>query len=115
MKTKLLLTAALIGAVSLSAHAGVRFGFSVGLPFPPIPVPVVTVAPPAPVVVVAPVAYAVAPTPVVVATPPRPGGGYGWVPGYWSGRVWVAGCWHAPVHVYAHSYYYGHPYGGHRW
>jgi hypothetical protein len=98
MKTKLLLTAALIGAVSLSAHAGIRFGFSVGLPLPPVPV--VVVAPPAP---------------VVVATPPCPGTGYAWVPGYWSGRVWTAGFWRAPVHVYAHPYYYGHPYGGHRW
>lgn len=109
MKTKLLLTAALIGAVSLSAHAGVHFGFSVGLPFPPVPVVVVA---PAPVVVTT---CAVAPAPVVVATPPCPGAGYVWVPGYWSGRVWMAGCWHAPVHAYAQPYYYGHPYGGHRW
>jgi len=113
MKTKLLLTtAALIGAVSLSAHAGVHFGFSVGLPFPPIPVPVVVVAP-APVVATT---YAVAPEPVAVVTPPCPGAGYAWVPGYWgTGHVWVAGCWRAPVHVYAHPYYYGRPYGGHRW
>ena len=52
MKTKLLLVAALIGAASLSAHAGVRFGFSFGLPLP------------GPIVLTAPVA------PVVVATPP---------------------------------------------
>jgi hypothetical protein len=43
MKTKLLLTAALLGAASLSAQAGVHFGFSFGLP-----VPVVVVAPAAP-------------------------------------------------------------------
>src|ERR1700734_1152548 len=117
MKTKFLLTAALIGAVSLSAHAGVRFCCSVGLPLPPFPVPVVTVATPAPVVCAtpAPIAY-VAPAPVVTVTPPCPVAGYVWAPGYWAGRVWVGGYWHAPVHVaYGHPYYYGHPYGGRRW
>jgi hypothetical protein len=100
MKTKLLLTAALIGAVSLSAHAGVYVGFSVGLP-----VPHVVVRAPAPVVVVA-------PAPVVETAPVCPGAGYVWVSGYWSGygpgRAWVAGFWRAPVHAV-----YGHPYGGH--
>lgn len=102
MKTKLLLTAALIGAVSLSAHAGVRVGFSFGLP-----VPRVVVTAPAPVVV----------APVVETVPACPGAGYVWVPGYWSGygpaRVWVAGCWRAPIHVdYGHRDngrgYHGH-------
>jgi len=51
MKTKLFLTAALIGAATLSTHAGVRFGFSVGLL---LPVPVVVTAPVAPVVVAMP-------------------------------------------------------------
>jgi hypothetical protein len=104
MKTKLLLTAALIGAVSLSAHAGVYVGVSV-----PIPRVVVTV--PAPVVV----------APVVETVPACPGVGYVWVPGYWSGygaaRVWVGGCWRAPVHVvYTHRDFGRgyHGYGGHR-
>lgn len=97
MKTKVLLVAALIAAASLSAHAGVRFGFSVVLP-----APVVTVAAPAPVVVAA---------PVIETVPACPGSGYVWVPGYWSGygeaRVWVAGCWRPGPHavVYAHSHY----------
>jgi hypothetical protein len=83
MKTKLLLAAALIGAVNLSAHAGVRFGFSFGLP---LPVPVVVTAPVVPV------------PPVVVTTPAYPAPGYVWAPGYWSvcgySRAWVPGCWH---------------------
>jgi len=109
MKTKLLLTAALIGAVSLSAHAGVFVGVSVG-----VPVPHVVVRAPVPVLV-APVA------PVVETVPTCPGEGYVWVPGYWTGygarRVWTAGFWRAPVHaVYAHPYvgHEYHPYGSHR-
>jgi hypothetical protein len=91
MKTKMLLTAALIGAASLSANAGVFFGFSVGLPLP------VVVAPPA-----------------VVVGPACPAPGYVWAPGYWSvsgrSRCWVAGGWH-----YRPGYGgYGHPYGWHR-
>ena len=94
MKTKVLLVAALIAAASLSAQAGVHFGFSIGLP--------------APVVMAAPV------VPVVETVPACPGAGYVWVPGYWTGygaaRVWVAGCWRPGPHavVYAHPYY-GHP------
>lgn len=60
MKTKrLLLVAALIGAASLSAHAGVRVSFWFGLPGPvvvtPPVAPAVVVAPPQAVVVVPPV------------------------------------------------------------
>ena len=111
MKTKLLLAAALIGAASLSAHAGVFVGVSFG-----VPVPRVVIATPAPRVVVA------APAPVVAApvfdtAPACPGPGYVWVPGYWSGygpaRAWVGGCWRfGPAHVV-----YAHPYGGyhHGW
>ena len=102
MKTKLILLAAVIGAATtLSAHAGIRFGLSIGLP---IPAPVVVVAPP--VVVAAPVCAA----PVVVATTVCPGPGYAWVPGYWSvngyGRVWVGGGWryHAAPVFYGHGY-----------
>lgn len=99
--------AALIGAASLSARAGVYFGFSFRLP---APAPVVTVAAvtPAPVVVAAPIA------PVVETVPVCPAPGYVWVPGYWQGygaaRVWVAGCWRPGPHVvvYAHRHY-GHP------
>ena len=92
MKTKVLLVAALIAAASMSAHAGVRFGFSIGLP-----------------VVVAPVA------PVVETIPACPTPGYVWVPGYWSGygmaRVWVGGGWRPGPHAVV----YAHPYHGHPW
>lgn len=117
MKTKLLVVAAaLLGAASLSAHAGVYFGFSFHAPFPPLPVVKVTAAAPAPAVYAPPVVVA---TPPVVAVPACPAPGYVWVPGYWSGygagRVWVAGFWRpGPAHyVYAHPYY-GHPYGWRR-
>ena len=109
MKTKLFLTAALIGAATLSAHAGVRFGFSFDLP---LPVPVVVTAPVVPVVVNAPVVTVPS---VVVTTPAYPVPDYVWAPGYWSvcgySRVWVPGCWRyrsVPV-VYAH------PHDWHRW
>ena len=99
MKTKLLLIAALIGAASLPAHAGVRLGFSFGLP---LPVPVMVMAP----VVTVP--------PAVVTTPVYPAPGYVWAQGYWSvcgyNRVWVPGCWHyRPAH-----FGYARPYGWHR-
>ena len=103
MKTKLLLTAALIGGAALSAQAGVRFGFSFGLP---LPVPVVVTAPVAPVVVPAPVVTVPS---VVVTTPAYPAPGYWSVSGY--SRVWVPGCWqYRPGHVV-----YGHARGWHRW
>ena len=105
---KALLLAALVSAAAVSANAGVRFGFSIGIP--------------APLVVVRPVAYApivvasqvmVAPVPVVVAAvPPCPGVDYVWAPGYWGyrghDRVWVGGGWNY------HPGYggYGHYYGG---
>jgi hypothetical protein len=98
MKTKLLLTAALIGAVSLSAHAGVFVGVSFPVPRVVVPVPRVVVTAPAPIVV----------APVVETVPACPTPGYVWFPGYWSGygpaRVWVAGCWRpGPAHiVYSH-------------
>ena len=105
MKTKMLLMAALVGAAAMSANAGVRFGFSVGLPLPVV----VT----APVVVATPVAPA--PVTVVETVPACPGMDYVWVPGYWSyratGNAWVRGAWcYRPVHVVR-----GHFYAGHRW
>jgi hypothetical protein len=105
MKTKMLLLAALVGTAALSANAGVRFGFSVGLP---LPVVVAT-----PVVVAAPVACA--PATVVQTVPVCPGAGYVWAPGYWSyrtrGYAWVPGAWsYHPVHAG-----YGHYYAGRRW
>ncbi len=115
---KLLAVAGLIGAASLSAHAGIRFGVSIGLPLP-----AVVVAAPAPVIVAAPVVVA---PPAVVIGAACPGVGYAWAPGYWSvntyGRAWVPGCWryHAVTvgfgHGYAHGYGYGygHGYGWHR-
>jgi len=105
MKTKMLLLAALVGAAAMSANAGVRFGFSIGLPLPVlVSTPVVCAMP-------------VAPTPVTVVqtVPPCPGVDYVWVSGGWShgvaGRVWLPGAWcHRPAHVG-----YGHYYAGHRW
>lgn len=109
MKTKLFLTAALIGAATLSAHAGIRFGFSFDLP---LPVPVVVTAPVVPVVVNAPVVTVPS---VVVTTPAYPAPGYVWAPGYWSvsgySRVWVPGCWQCrPAHIM-----YAHPHDWYRW
>lgn len=98
MKTKMLLLAALISAATVSAHAGVCFGFSFGVPVAVAPAPVVVAAPVAPVVVASP-----------YAAP-----GYLWYPGYWSvgvgGRVWVPGGWR---HGYGHGGYgYGWGHGG---
>ena len=107
MKTKLLvLTAALIGAASLSAHAGVFV--SIGLPLPRV-----VVAVPAPVVVVAsaPVVYAATVAPVIETVPPCPTVGYVWVPGYWAtGHVWVGGNWRPGSAAHMG---WGHPYAYH--
>ena len=91
MKIKALVIAALIGTVGLSsAHAGIHFGFSIGLPVP---------------VVVAP--------PVVVAGPAYPYAypGYAYAPGYWSvgvgGRFWVPGGWHYGGGGYWHGGWHG--------
>ena len=94
MKTKILFVAALLGAAALSANAGVRFGFSFGLPLPVVvSTPVVCATPATP-----------APVAVVQMVPPCPSVDYVWVPGYWSycttGRVWVPGAWcHRPAHI----------------
>jgi hypothetical protein len=101
MKMKLFLVAALFGAATLSANAGVRFGFSFGLPlFVPPPPVVVAPAPYVAAPVVAPVVAApVYPGPVVYAAPAYsyyPG--YVWAPGYWGWRggcrTWFGGHWH---------------------
>ncbi|MGO9585816.1 MAG: hypothetical protein ACLP2Y_06460 [Limisphaerales bacterium] len=105
MKTKMFLLAALVGAAAMSANAGVRFGFSIGLPLPVvISTPVVCATPVMP-----------APVTAVQTVPPCPSVDYVWVPGYWSycttGRVWVSGAWcYRPVHVA-----YGRYYAGRRW
>jgi len=101
MKTKILLLAALIGAVAMSANAGVRFGLFIGLPLPVVVAPQVVVA-----TLVAP-----APVTVVATVPACPGVGYVWGPGYWSyrttGYAWVPGAWrYHPVHV-ANRHFYG--------
>ena len=111
MKTTkvMILMAALVGAAAISANAGVRVGFSVGLPVPVIVAPPVVVAAPAPVVI--------APAPVVETAPPCPGVDYVWSPGYYNpSHVWVRGCWsYRPGHYfYGHDYGYRHD-GGHRW
>jgi len=103
MKTKILLVAALLGAAVMSAKAGVRFGFSVGVPLPvgiPAPVVYATPVPPAPVTVVQTVA-------------PCPGTDYVWVPGYWSyrttGYVWMPGAWcHRPAHIVFEHHHAGY-------
>jgi len=116
MKIKILLTAAVIGVATLSANAGIHFGFSFGIPFPVVAAPVyaapVYAAPvyaPAPVVVATPV-YA-----APVYAPVCPGPGYAWAPGYWSvntyGRVWIPGCWRYGG-GYGHGYGYGYGHGG---
>lgn len=87
MKTKILLTAALLGAAALTANAGVHFGFSIGLP--------------ASVAVSMPVAYTTpalpAPVTVVRIVPPGSDPRCVWVGGHWSnlqtGRAWVPGAW----------------------
>lgn len=116
MKTKLLvLTAALIGAASLSANAGVFVSINFPLPrivvaAPVPPVPVIVTAP-APVVcaapVITPVAYTAPVTPVVETVPPCPVEGYVWVPGYWGvGHVWVGGCWRPGPAVHVGAWHY---------
>ena len=107
MNTKLLLAAALIGAASLSARAGVHLSISLGLPLP------VTVV--VPVVVAAPVCVPppVAPPVVVVTAPPCPGPDYVWTPGYWTvsnyQRAWVPARWQYRP---AQAVYYGHVHYG---
>jgi hypothetical protein len=96
MKTKMLLLAALVGTAAMSANAGLRFGFSIGLPVVVTP-PVVYTAPVAP-----------APVAVVETAPACPGLDYAWTHGYWSyrtsGYAWVSGAWqHRPVSR-AHHY-----------
>jgi YXWGXW repeat-containing protein len=86
MKIKVLLLAALVSAATLSAQAGVHFSFWFNVP---VPAPVVVVHPPVPYVVAPPLIV----TPPVATVAACPGPGYVWAPGYWSGRVWVAGCW----------------------
>ena len=85
--TKLILLAALAGAVTVSADAGVRF--SIGLPVP--------------VVVTAPVVVTPVPAPLVETVPVCPGVDYVWTPGYWAWRghsyAWVRGTW-----TYHHGY-----------
>jgi hypothetical protein len=87
MKTKIIVLAALIGVAAMSANAGIRVGFSIGLP---LPVVVTT-----PAVVAVPIAPA--PVAVVPAGLACPGVGYVWAPGCWSyhagGYAWVPGGW----------------------
>jgi hypothetical protein len=103
MKTKIFLVAALVGAAAMSANAGVRFGFAIGLPLPAVvSTPVVCATPVTP-----------APVTVVQTVPPCPVVDYVWVPGYWSycttGRVWVSGAWcYRPAHVVRGRYLAGY-------
>ncbi len=91
MKTKMLLLAALVGAAAMSANAGVRFGFSIGLPLPVIvSTPVVCATPVTPVPVI-----------VIQTISPCLSVDYVWVPGAWH---------HRPAHVM-----YGHYYAGRCW
>jgi hypothetical protein len=98
MKTKMLLLAALVSAAAMSANAGVRFGFSIGLPLP--------------VLVTTPVVSE--PATVLGAIPGCPGADYVWVPGYWSyrptGCFWIPGAWnHRPVRMDHDEFHHGSP------
>ncbi|HEY4417190.1 MAG TPA: YXWGXW repeat-containing protein [Verrucomicrobiae bacterium] len=99
--TKIILMAALIGAATLSANAGVHVGFSVGIPVP--------------VIVSAPVVTTITPAPIVETAVPCPGVDYVWASGYWShtsiGYSWVRGRWN---YRSDHGHWFGHFYGGHR-
>lgn len=79
--TKMMLLAALVGAATVSANAGVRFNVDLVVPTPVVVAPVL---PPAP-------------APMVEVVPVCPGVGYVWAPGYWAFRdhayVWVRGAW----------------------
>jgi hypothetical protein len=103
MKTvKLMLAVTAIGVATLSAQAGVHFGFSIGLPLP------------VPVFVAAPVAPCVVPAAPVVVVQPCPSPDYVYAPGYYSyagyNRVYVPGGWqYRPTHVA-----YGHSHGWYR-
>ena len=92
MKTKLLAILLLAGS-SMFAGPRVSIGFGVGVYAPPPP----------------PVAY--------YAPPPVPGPGYTWVGGYYypvgPRYVWHAGFWARPP--YAHAYWVGPRYYGHRY
>ena len=89
MKTKLI-AGMLLAASCMFAGPRIAIGVGVGVPV-------------APYGYVAPAPAYVAPAPVAVV-PPMPGPGYSWVGGYWYGvgvhRVWHAGYWAAPHHVY---------------
>lgn len=101
MKTKLLAILFLIGLTGTSLFAGPRVfvgvgiggGFGYGYYAPPPPAPVVTYVPPA------------------------PGYGYSWVNGYWypygPRYVWRPGYWVRPP--FAHAYWVGPRYYGHRY
>ena len=106
----MILLVALLGAASMPAHAGVRFGFSFGLPLPFFIAPPVAVVATPPVVVTAPVV----PAPVAIAqtVPVCPGPSYVWVPGYWSyrarGYCWVPGVWRCrPAYAVRGGFYAG--------
>ena len=105
MKTKMILLAVLLGTAAMSANAGVRFGFSIGLPLPVFCPPAVVVAAPC-----APV-----PVAVVQTVPACPGVNYVWAPGFWSyrptGYVWVPGAWRCRPEYAARGYFHA----GHRW
>src|SRR5580698_6761441 len=100
MKTKMLLLAALVGAAAMSANAGVRLGFAIGLPLPFVVTTPVVCATPA----------ALAPVTVVQTVPACPGVDYVWAPGYWSYRTagcsWVPGAWHYRPARIAYGHYY---------
>src|SRR5436190_6609610 len=109
MKKLLLLSAVLLGAVSVS-QAGVHFNLGFGLPLPPLPG----------VVIGAP-ATVYGPPPVVVAPPPVyfGYGGYGCAPGYGYGysgypyRYGYYGHGHSHGHGGGYAYHGGHYRGGH--
>jgi hypothetical protein len=118
-KTIAILALAVLGMTTVKA--GVHVGINLGLPFP---APVVVAPPP---VVVAPAPVVVSPPmpgPIVEVAPACPTPGYIWVGGSWgwcnNHWVWTRGYWGPPAHWgyayhggYRGGHYAGH-YGGHR-
>ena len=97
MKSKLFAVLLLAGS-SLVAASGVVVGVGVG-----VPAPVVAYGPP--------------PPPRVVYAPAVPRPGYVWIGGYWYPRgaawAWRGGYWARPP--YAHAYWVGPRWYGHRY
>jgi hypothetical protein len=111
-KTIAILALAAVGITTV--NAGVRFGINFGIPVPaPVVVaPAPVVVAPAPVVVPPPM-----PAPVVEVAPACPVPGYLWVGGSWgwcdNHWVWTRGHWGPPAH-WSHDTHWDHGYRAER-